>query len=361
MTEASRAAGAAGADNLLLGCIGLEAGERLALICEDGGLGYYDDQVAAVVAARAEKIGAQVETVVAPLIQGPEDLPSAVAAAMAAADHTVFFHRLGDQIRFTEISVRGTVTMCYALDVDFLGSGFCTLPHELMSEIKARLEGALGRARTWRITCPLGTDVSGSMAAPIDDEPDDFTLGLFPEVTFRPVSCADMSGRVAVAHWLMGTGTHAYEPFALMLDAPVLAEVDQGRIRGFTGRQDLADAVDAHYRRVGGLFDLDRDVVHSWHAGINPQSYYSRPAVDDLERWGGVAFANPRYLHFHTCGDYAPGEIAWSLFDASVWIDDEMFWRGGRLVWLDSPEIRDLAARYPGGDALYRMREDIGI
>jgi hypothetical protein len=31
-----------------------------------------------------------------------------------------------------------------------------------------------------------------------------------------------------------------------------------------------------------------------------------------------VAFANPRYLHFHTCGNYAPGEIAWSLFDVKV-------------------------------------------
>ena len=352
----------AGTRNLLLGCVGLAAGEKLLVVREDSRHGYYDDAAPDFVADAARRLGARVDTVSAPLIDGPEAFPDKLKSAMAAVDHTLFFGRIGDQVRFLPLPGSGTKTMCYALDAGFLGSAFCRLPHDLMEDLKHRLEAELAAAGEWRITCSLGTDVTGRVAeAAADEAGDDFSLRLFPVVTFRPESCRTMTGRVAVAHWLMATGSRAYEPDALPLDAPVFAVVEDGRIRGFEGDPALVRRVDAHYDMVAAKFDLDRDVVHSWHAGINPQSFYPRPAAEDLERWGGVSFASPRYLHFHTCGNYAPGEIAWSLFDATVEIDGRAYWRDGRLVWLERSEIRALIARYAGGDALFDMRRDIGI
>ena len=67
-----------------------------------------------------------------------------------------------------------------------------------------------------------------------------------------------------------------------------------------------------------------------------------RATCCDLERWGqGRLRQSTRYLHFHTCGNYAPGEIAWTLFDASAEFDGvPKFWENGELVrFLDTPEV----------------------
>ena len=69
----------------------------------------------------------------------------------------------------------------------------------------------------------------------------------------------------------------------------------------------------------------------------------------------------PRYLHFHTCGDYAPGEIAWSLFDATVLIDGETYWQEGRFVFLERPEVRRLLDEYDLLPDALEPRHDIGI
>ena len=157
----------------------------------------------------------------------------------------------------------------------------------------------------------------------------------------------------------MASGNRQYPDDELILDEPVLATVENGRIKGFDGPAGLTAKVEVHYKRVGDLLGLDPWNVHSWHAGINPGCSYPVRGIRNTERWGKVAFANPRYLHFHTCGGYAPGEIAWSLFDATVHFGDEIIWDNGKLLLLDGPEVREILDRN-GIDAL-EVRRDIGI
>ena len=61
---------------------------------------------------------------------------------------------------------------------------------------------------------------------------------------------------------------------------------------------------------------------------------------------GGVriAPADP----FSTPAARTRGDIAISLFDATVAFDGEVLWRDGRFVFMDRPEIRALARDYPG-------------
>jgi len=351
----------AGARNLLLDCVGMAPGDRLLLVCEDNG-GYYDDATPAAVARVATDLGARVEMFRHPLLQD-DVLPADLGRAIDRHDHTVFFSRVGDQIRFWKGHEGGTRTMCYALDLDYLGAPFAGLSHAFMEEIKAALEALIRGAATWRMTCPLGTEAEGRIGFGADSETraGDFTLRLFPVTTFQPISCASMSGRVALARWLVGTGSRLYDPYVLDLDEVVFAEVEGGRIRGFGGHRPTARRAAAHYDFVAAKFGIDRDVVHSWHAGINPHTFFSRPAETDLERWAGVAFGSPRYLHFHTCGDYAPGEICWSLFDCSVWFDDELVWDRGRFAFVDRPAIADLMARHGVAADAFDGRPDIGI
>ena len=115
-----------------------------------------------------------------------------------------------------------------------------------------------------------------------------------------------------------------------------------------------------HYRRLGALFDIDAYTVNSWHAGINPATFYPTPARDDVERWAGVAFGSPRYTRFHSCGT-DPGEIAWSVFDATIALDGEDYWRDGRFVFLDRHDQRALLATYPDAARAFEIRRDIGL
>jgi hypothetical protein len=291
--------------------------------------------------------------------------------------------------------------MSYALDIGLLGSGFCTLDHRMMETLLRILEGELAGSRRWRLSCPLGTEASGTvlLSDPTADAKDtstgrlgtpeagsdptgggaragapsngkaphagqptnEFSLRLFPVPIFRPILCAAMSGRVVVAHWLMSTANHAYERDTLLLPEPVTAVVEDGRVAAFEGPGSLVRKVREHYRRVAGLFEIEADVVHSWHAGIHPQAFYPLAAVSDVNRWGSVAFANPRYAHFHTCGSYAPGEIAWSIFNATIALDGREYWSGGRFRFLERPDMLRLAEEYEVPPAQMEQRWDIGL
>ena len=368
-THPSEAELRAGARNMLLGCVGVEAGQEVLFVREDSRHGYFDDAAGDCVEEEARRLGARVHSIRTPTIDGPEDFPAPVAAAMGHVDHTIFFSRIGDQLRFRDLPGTGTKTMTYALDAGFLGSSFCTVPHGLMVAVLARFHALLDRGGEWRITCPLGTDVTGhceprgaDLAAADDDGGDSgFTLVLFPVTIFRPVPCDTMSGRIVVERPLMATGTHAYEHGVLPLDGPVTIRVEDGRIAGFEGESGVVSKVRDHYERVAARMNLDRDAVHSWHTGINPKTFYPRPAEENIERWGGIVFASPRYTHFHTCGDTAPGEIALTLIDATITFGGETCWQDGRFVFLDRPDIRALLADYPGAEDAFEMRRDIGI
>ena len=78
-----------------------------------------------------------------------------------------------------------------------------------------------------------------------------------------------------------------------------------------------------------------------------PVQTYAKPAADDPDRWSNNVFTNPRFLHIHTCGAYAPGEICWMVQDPTVSVDGRDLWRQGRLnVYAFEPLQRE-AEKWP--------------
>ena len=352
-----------GARNLLLNCLGVRPGQRIVIAAEDPAERFYDAFAVSCIREIAEELGCEATVLPCACVSGPEDLPPSILEAAEGADHMVFQAQAGDQVRFAKLPGSASKTMSYALDIGLLGSEYCTLHHGYMQEVLQRFEQRLNATRSWRITCPLGTDVTGTQNSGEGAAPDteDFTLALFPVPIHRPVSCAGMNGRVALARWLISTANHVYEDSFLQLEEPLMAVIEAGRIVDFEGPKKLVKRVGNHYRRVAGLFGIEEDVVHSWHAGIHPKAFYPLSPIANILRWGAVAFANPRYLHFHTCGNYAPGEIAWSLFDVTVELDGEAYWEEGRFTFLDDPDVRGRLAHYDLDERALEQRFDIGI
>ena len=317
------------ARNLLLNCAGLTPGQRLLIVFEGPELGWYDRETPLAVANEARRLGtAPTMLEVGDPAKGKD---ARVEEAISAHDIIVFFARIGDQDRFADPSPGKTCVMCYARDAGMLASTFGRTPHQALVELKLAVNAILFSAGMIEISCPLGTAISGGLSQAARTEGKDVGIRRFPMGVPQPVDAAGFSGQVALARYLTPTGSRVYDPAFLKIDRPVIAEVTSGRITGYSGDHADITGVRKHHQSVADRFDIDGNVVHSWHAGIHPGCAYTRTAAENPDRWSNTVFGNPRFLHFHTCGDYAPGEICWMVLDPTVLVDGRALWEKGRL------------------------------
>ncbi|GAB5447740.1 hypothetical protein [Gymnodinialimonas sp.] len=334
---------AAGARNLLHTCAKARVGQSLLLAVEPASLGYFDAAVVDCVAQEARELGLHVRRVDVGFEPEAPRLTKALLEQMQLADIVVFFARLGDQLRFCEMPAGKTIITCFAATIEQLGSGFGTGDHRGMKAIKEAVDQALTRAHEVRLTCPNGTDVRGMPQM----DGVETSVTRFPLSVFAPIPAGGFSGRVAMAGFLTGTGSRYYAPYHIDLDGPLFAHLKDGRLTGFEGAaRDVAQA-DAHYDRVAKRYGLDRNAVHSWHAGIHPGCGFPWEMADHPERWGGTAFGNPRIAHFHTCGAEAPGEISWNVIDPTITLDGVPVWQDGTFHADLLPGGADILAAYP--------------
>jgi hypothetical protein len=218
--------------------------------------------------------------------------------------------------------------ICYALDRGMMASAFGRADHRGLVALMDCLNRAFADAAHIRVTCPLGTAFEGP-GAQFPQAAGEVTIRRFPLSVFKPVPAAGYSGTLALAGFVPGSGRTYYAPHHLPLDGVLRVAFDGTRITGFDG-PDAPQAA-AHFTRVGRLLGVDPMLLHSWHAGIHPGCAYLTPASDNPARWSGAAFGNPRVLHFHACGDYAPGEVSLNVIDPTIWLDGVPVWDAGRL------------------------------
>ncbi|MDE2333868.1 MAG: hypothetical protein KGK10_04965 [Rhodospirillales bacterium] len=352
----------AGARNLLRNCAGARPGERIALLYERSEASIYGSGLVEAVVAAARESDIAVTTLEVDVLERPDAMPEDVAWVLSNADHAVFFARLGDQLRFRPMPGAARPVVSYALDTDMLGSSFARTDHRAMVALKEAVDRALYLARKIRVTCPLGTDMSGNIDRARDAKTAQTTIRRFPLSVFSPVDATRFCGRIALARFLVGTGSHYYEPYGVPLESVTLIEIGQGRILNFSGDGEDVARIRAHYAHVAGMLGIDHDIVHSWHAGIHPGCRYPFAAEVNFERWSAGAFGNPRILHFHTCGNYAPGEICWNVIDPTISLDGVAVWENGTLRPERISGGAEIMARYPDAAAIFAAPSlEIGV
>lgn len=343
--SAERAVELSGAMALLRDCVGGHKGERLLLVCEPDDVNYYDHDAAGLTAAAGRALGMMVyETVSDSLIRDDKDRASLVNT-LAGFDHIIFFSRVGDQIRFCNELAIPSATMCYTLNPETLNSAFGTACYGGMQEIKHAIDRAFAEATDIRVTCPRGTDFGGR--AQFVQGTTDVHIKRFPLLVPTPIPTAGLKGVVALSRFLTGTGSRIYEPYSLELNVDVLATFENNKILSFEGDASEVARIEAHYQSVSRQLDIQPWFVDSWHPGIHPGCSSGVKAQDDIVRWSGTAFGNPRVLHFHTCGDYPPGEICWHVLDPTIRIDDVPVWENGRLYPQRLQDGEAILARHP--------------
>ena len=207
------------------------------------------------------------------------------------------------------------------------------------------------------MTASLGP---ASDAAAADTRMTPFSVDLFPVMIFAPLTCTGMSGRLAMSHWLTTSSTRKYPDPVLKLDTTVTAHIERGRITRFEGNAAEVGRTRDHFERIGRLVGGDPMAVNSWHTGINPRTFYKERPEDNVERWGDLVYGSPRFTHFHACGS-DPGDISIMLLDATISFDGEDYWKDGRFVFLDRPEIAGILSEHQTDREAFEMRWDIGV
>jgi len=353
---------AAGVRNLLLSCAAVRSGDSVLLIVEPKGNDHYDSALAPFILSHARALGARAEIMSVAPGSGPEDVPVAMMEAIEAAAHTIFLNRIGDQLRFAPLPGTGSKIMSYVLDMDFLGSDFAVTPYEVWESIQTRLVAQLDAARSYSIRCPRGTDLSMPLDGALIAQQGNggFTVKNFPVMIVPPIPATGLNGKLVLSQALTSTYVHAYDDSILRLPSPLTLTIGNGRIVRIEGDRDLVARAEAQFVRVAGLFGGPTWAVNSWHAGINPFTFFPRPALSDIDRWSCVAFGSPRYAHFHMCGS-APGDICGQVFDPTITFDDTVLWHNGHAAFLTADEKRRLIIHNGlSADAFQRHRE-IGV
>ncbi|WP_370400483.1 hypothetical protein [Sulfitobacter sp. JB4-11] len=319
-----------GARNLLLNCANCQPGQTVLFVHETENDGYYDPELLNVLREAAVKLGLVTHQHAVPIARDVSDPDAVLSAKMHASDCTVFLARLGDQIRFRTKDAALNQIISYALDRDMLASPFGTLDYAAFDDLKHLINDAFAGAEDIHVTCPAGTDFRGGKVY-FQSHGADVTRKRFPVSVFTPVPANRFSGRVAQRGFLTGTGSNYYSPWSCGLSDTLFVNFDGTHITRFDGNADDIAAATAHYESVAARYGLDPYFVHSWHAGIHPGCAFKGFAGNHMERWSGSAFGNPRLLHFHTCGDYPPGEISLNVLDPTVRLDGVAVWENGIL------------------------------
>ena len=337
----------AGAYNLLVNCGQARAGEYLLLCYEPDYLGYYDAAIVQDIKACALEIGLNVtlcELGFEPFITA---MPPHVEAAMVAADLTVFLARAADQLRFSGFNAGERVVVSFALSGESLASCFGTVHYAATLALKQAIDTVLFAAKEIAVTSESGTMFTGRIG--VSPEGGDANMRRFPMLVNTPAPASGFAGRIALPGFLVGTGSKYYAPYGITFEGQLFAVFDGNTLIGFEGKKEDEAKANRHLDYIADRFGIDRNFVHSWHIGIHPGCYFDRAAIDHLDSWGGSAFGNPRILHMHTCGAYAPGEVCWNVIDPSLVVDGVTLWQDGVLF----PE------RVPGGAEILDEFDDL--
>ena len=338
--------------NLLFHCGRARSGQSLLVAYEPPEFGYFDGEVVDCVVSEATKLGLATTQTCVGFDPDTPAFPPDFLKQMAQSDIVVFLARLGDQLRFSEMPDDLIIINSYTLNKTLLASEFATAHYDAFVALKTAVDRLVAGSTEIAINCPAGTSVRGQ--ANLAGVPaSDTSLKRFPMSVFSPVPAEGFSGKVALGGFLTGTGSHFYDEYTTEFEGQTFALLHEGRLAGFEGKAADVAKANAHYDRVTAFYDLDRNFVHSWHAGIHPGCGFPWNIAENYHTWGGAAFGNPRVLHFHTCGAYAPGEISWNVFDPTIEIDGLALWQNGRFRADLLPEGPGILAKYSCAKALF--------
>ena len=280
-------------NNLLNNCAELNENDTLLVISEDSKFGWYDKDISIAVYDYAKnKLGLSTELLI--VGEPKNNAKNTIEKIIDNYDCAIFFARIGDQERFEKPSSNTKRIMSYVRNIDSLCSLFASTNYEEMQRFKDVINKIIFDADNIEISCPLGTNLKGTIDKKNINQNKDTSVVRFPVVVPSPILAKNFSGEVVLDGYLTSTGSKVYEPISLKIESPVTATILNGKIANLNGEKKVVEKIEKHYETVSKIFNIDHDIVHSWHAGINPGIHYSNSVEENPDRWSNTIFPSQK-------------------------------------------------------------------
>ena len=243
----------------------------------------------------------------------------------------------------------------FASTAPLLCTDWALTPHELVSEIRYQASRPIEPGLGFEITDPNGTDLKGVILPSRNFRSYTERRGKgavpWPEWVNPPIGLGDTSGVFVfdrmLSWWSRYIGIPPY------FSAPIRVEVRQNRmvkIEGGSEAEALRRFLDEMRTRVGdAVYTFDR-----LHLGVHPNAEVQPHQCPNVLYRRLIDHAHTRNLHAHI-GSPAPTKdypywvhCTGDIRSATFRVGDAVIQDKGRLTALDSPEVRQVAARYPG-------------
>ena len=356
-------------DDLLDNCAEIKTGQRVLLVAANdgltGGINLVDEATVAWIQAALQRRGAY-PTVLWTDIPGSVHawhVPPGFKAAVAGVDVVIShafdlpFEELYE-LRDTMAQHRVNFVRNMATTANLLASDWAQTPYELVSEIRIRTARLFNEGSAWSLTHANGTSVTGKIRSPLPpgrkyaDYRSEGFYRPFPEGVFSPINIAETEGTLVFDQtspwWARYIGVSAH--FA----QPVRITIEKNRIRAFDGGAE-ARAMERFLADMASRVGDTMYEAFALHGGVHPHAKIARHQCPHDTYRAFIEHHHSGHLHLHL-GVVPPSQrvaypyfvhITGDLEDATLKLDDQFVYESGRLSTLDSPAIKEVAARYP--------------
>lgn len=244
-----------------------------------------------------------------------------------------------------------------------LCSNWAQTPYELVAEIRhqagKRLQSLVNEK--WELTDPLGTSLTGIMLpcssgfGTYDSRREKRTQTPWPEWVVPPIHLSETSGTFVfdrtLSWWSRYIGISPY------FETPVKLIIEDNRIVAIEGGSEAAAIRaflrDLESRTAGGVYNFDQ-----MHFGVHPQAHVSEHQCPSVLYRRLIEHCHSSNFHVHV-GSPVPTEeypywphITGDIRQPTFRVGDYLFHDAGRLATLDDPEVKAVAAKYPGRPGL---------
>jgi 2,5-dihydroxypyridine 5,6-dioxygenase len=362
----------AGARNCIVECAQIKAGDNVLILCLIGDhSNCVEEEAIQALATVAQMQGARVQILWSTGMEKGwwDDVPPIVIGAFQAADVVINNTFIGRPIKAVREAMFGkgiTMVRNIATTVEILSSEWALFPFTLSEEITKRVGMRLDAGKTWRVTHPNGTDVSGQIGLSptkgtghkrYGEYRRDGRKRPFPQGCFNPMTSLGANGIIVFDRTLPWEARHIGVP-ELKFDAPLKVTVENNKMIHFEGGPEAA-AYKRFYEGLVPFLGEDAWNVSGWHAGIHPKARLYALAKDNPDFFHRRVHNNPTVLHFHLGGSLSKEynyPYMWHLSNemegATVHIDGEPLYLAGHLTVLDDPALRKIAEKYGDPDKL---------
>jgi hypothetical protein len=351
-------------------CARIEAGQEVLILAQIDGLygsdNLVDEQAVGWIQAAVQHRGANASVlwIDEPARAHAWRTPPVVKAALKGCD--VLINHSFDLVTEEIVEFRNLISELgfimvrnFATTAPLLCTQWAQTPHELVSEIRYQASVPFRPGLDWQLTHENGTDLKGLVGPS--------TSPLFPVYTTRrhevggyrpwpewvipPIKVTDTSGVVAIDRMLswwsryIGIPSFFTEPIRLTVENCRITEIEggpeAGLLRGFL--KDMA------HRLGEAVYDFT-----ALHSGVHPHAHVEPHQCPSVSYRRLIDHCHSSNIHFHIgAPPPAPGYPYWMHctgdIQGATWrVGDALVLDRGHMTALDAPEVKAVAARYPG-------------